>query len=80
MLEIRPSLPGEWSACRAFWLERGAVEAELDKYYGNQYAPERVIPLWDDEVLSGLLVWVPTRLRWADGGETGGACLLAVLG
>ena len=80
MLEIRPSLPEEWNTCRAFWLEGGAVETELDKYYVNHYAPERVIPLWDDEVLSGLLVWTPIRLRWADGGETGGACLLTVLG
>lgn len=80
MLELRPSLPEEWSLCRAFWRAQGASEETLNQFERESYVSERVIPLWDEGELRGLLVWGPTRLRWPDGGETNAACLLAVLG
>lgn len=79
MLELNPSRPEDWPEYKALWQTAfGDEDAYIDCYFRSQYAPDRVLGLREDGVLSAMLVLFPLELRWPDGGLTRASYLYAL--
>ena len=79
MLEITPSRPGEWGACKALWQAAfGDTDAYIENYYVNQYAPEKVLLLRDEDGPASMLALFDLEQQWGDGGTTRAAYLYAL--
>lgn len=79
MLEMRPSTPQDWPACKALWKAAfGDDDFYIDNFYENYYRPEWVIILKDEEGIRSMLALLPMKLRWADGGTTKASYLYAL--
>lgn len=79
MLEMRPSVPGDWPACKALWKTAfGDEDFYIDNFHQHFYRPERVAVLVDERGVRSMLALLPMDLRWADGGTTRAAYLYAL--
>lgn len=79
MLEITPSRPEEWPACKALWqMAFGDSDEYVNNYYVNQYTPGGVLLLRDEEGIASMLALFELEQCWGDGGVTRGAYLYAL--
>lgn len=79
MLEMKPSTPQDWPACKALWKAAfGDDDRYIDNFYENYYRPERVVVLKDENGIQSMLALLPMELRWADGGKTKASYLYAL--
>lgn len=79
MLEITPSRPEEWPACKRLWQTAfGDEDAYIENYYVNQYSPEKVLLLRDEGGAASMLALFSLEQKWGDGGTTKGAYLYAL--
>ncbi len=79
MLEMNPSRPEDWAACKALWKTVFKDTDEyIDNYYQNQYAPEKLLVLREEREIRAMLALFDCQHRWEDGGTTRASYLYAL--
>ncbi len=79
MLEMNPSRPEDWAACKALWQTVfGDTDEYVENYYVNQYSPQKVLVLRDEGGVRSMLALFDCEHRWGDGGTTKASYLYAL--